>query len=92
VLEILEKGVGKKLTDNHIDKAPGPPKDTGYHRYIFFLLEGDNSNVTVPDERKHWDMPGDGRRGVHAWAEREGLSIIGANFFYAQWEKEYRKR
>jgi len=68
-------------------KAPGPPEGTGYHRYIFFLLEGDNLNVTVPEERKHWDLPGDGRRGVHAWAEREGLTVIGANFFYAKYEE-----
>jgi phosphatidylethanolamine-binding protein (PEBP) family uncharacterized protein len=35
--------------------APSPPKETGFHRYVFVLLYGmDVSNITAPSQRKHW--------------------------------------
>jgi phosphatidylethanolamine-binding protein (PEBP) family uncharacterized protein len=70
-------------------KAPDPPEKTGYHRYIFVLLMGDNKNLTAPEERQHWGFPkpkkGE-RRGVADWAEKEGLEIVGANWFYEKYE------
>lgn len=66
-----------------IDKPPGPPSKTGYHRYVFVLLEGDNTNLTAPSEREHWGT-GKERHGVRDWAKREGLEVVGANFFYAR--------
>jgi len=68
-------------------KAPGPPKKTGYHRYVFFLLEGDTTNLTEPEDRQHW---GTGKKGhgIRDWAETEGLSVIGANFFVEKNKKQ----
>lgn len=68
----------EKLT--RVDKAPGPPKGTGYHRYIFVLLEGDNSNLTAPADRQHWGFEKEGH-GVWHWAKEEGLDVVGANWF-----------
>jgi len=61
-------------------KAPGPPEGTGYHRYVFVLLEGDNTNLTKPEDRQHWGT-GKKEHGVRDWAKREGLEVIGGNYF-----------
>ncbi|PGH13152.1 hypothetical protein AJ79_03859 [Helicocarpus griseus UAMH5409] len=68
---------------------PTPPPGTGYHRYVFVLLEGDAAtagNVSAPRERKHWGY-GEVRRGVRDWAGEFGLKVVGANFFYARGKK-----
>lgn len=70
-------------TNGRIDKPPGPPPKTGKHRYVFLLLEGDNTNLTIPEDRKHWGFGKEGY-GVKDWAKREGLEVVGANFFYAK--------
>jgi phosphatidylethanolamine-binding protein (PEBP) family uncharacterized protein len=70
-----------------IDKPPGPPSKTGYHRYVFLLLEGDNSNLTAPEDRQHWGMEKE-RHGVRDWAKREGLEVIGANYFIEKNKKQ----
>ncbi|RDW95286.1 PEBP-like protein [Coleophoma crateriformis] len=61
-------------------KPPGPPPKTGYHRYVFLLLEGNNTNLTAPGKRQHWGF-GKQRHGVRDWAKQEGLKVVGANFF-----------
>lgn len=68
-------------------KPPGPPPKTGYHRYVFLALSGDNNNVTAPDDRQHWGT-GKKRHGVRDWAKTEGLKVVGANFFYAKNTKQ----
>lgn len=54
------------LLNGSSDKPPAPPAKTGAHRYVFVLLEGDNTNVTKPEDRKHWghDTAGHGVRDV----------------------------
>ncbi|KAE9372210.1 putative carboxypeptidase Y inhibitor [Stipitochalara longipes BDJ] len=74
----------KELVDY---KPPGPPEKTGYHRYVFLLLEGDNSNLTAPEDRQHWGT-GKERHGVRDWAKREGLEVIGANYFIEKNKKQ----
>ncbi|KAJ9603212.1 carboxypeptidase Y inhibitor [Cladophialophora chaetospira] len=66
---------------------PGPPPKTGAHRYVFVLLEGDTTSLKAPKDRKHWgyDKP---RHGVRDWAKDNGLTVVGANFFYAENEKQ----
>jgi hypothetical protein len=54
---------------------------------VFLLLEGDNTNITAPDDRQHWGFGKKGH-GVRDWAEKEGLEVIGANFFYAKNKKQ----
>jgi len=68
-------------------KLPGPPPKTGYHRYVFLLLEGDNTNLTAPEDRQHWGT-GKERHGVRDWAKKEGLQVIGANFFIEKNKKQ----
>lgn len=66
---------------------PAPPKKTGPHRYVFVLLEGDVSDLKPPKERPHWGY-GKERHGVRDWAEENGLTVVGANFFFAQHKKQ----
>jgi len=61
-------------------KAPGPPPRTGYHRYVFILLEGPNTNLTLPETRQHWGTGKEGH-GVRDWAKTEGLVVVGGNYF-----------
>ena len=68
-------------------KAPGPPPETGYHRYVMLLLEGENKNLTKPEDRQHWGF-GEKGHGVKNWAEQEGLNVVGGTFFYERNEKQ----
>lgn len=68
-------------------EAPGPPPKTGYHRYVFLLFSGDNTNLTVPTNRRHWGLGKKGM-GVKEWAKMQGLQVVGANFFYARDKKQ----
>lgn len=77
----------KGLTEVVKYKAPGPPPKTGYHRYVFLLLEGDNTNLTAPADRQHWGF-GEKGHGVKDWAEQEGLDTIGGNYFIEKNEKQ----
>jgi len=80
-------GGGQKLGEVVEYKPPAPPKKTGPHRYVFVLLEGDNTNLTAPSERSHWGT-GKARHGLRDWAKQEGLKVVGANFFYAKNKKQ----
>lgn len=67
---------------------PSPPPKTGKHRYVFVLLEGSGEHaLSPPKARKHWGY-GQVRHGVRDWAQENGLSVVGANFFYAQHAKQ----
>jgi len=66
---------------------PSPPAKTGPHRYVFVLLEGDTTDIKAPKERPHWGY-GKVRHGVRDWAEENGLTVVGANFFFAQNKKQ----
>ncbi|EXJ76972.1 hypothetical protein A1O3_10129 [Capronia epimyces CBS 606.96] len=66
---------------------PSPPPKTGSHRYVFVLLEGDASNLEAPSDRKHWGY-GKVRHGVRDWAGENNLTVVGANFFFAQNKKQ----
>ncbi|KAG4435491.1 hypothetical protein IFR05_009030 [Cadophora sp. M221] len=68
-------------------KPPGPPPKTGYHRYVFVVLEGDTTNLTAPEERQHWGT-GKVRHGVRDWAGKEGLRVVGANWFVEENEEQ----
>ncbi|KIW22200.1 uncharacterized protein PV07_12111 [Cladophialophora immunda] len=67
--------------------SPGPPPKTGAHRYVFVLLEGETSTLKAPADRKHWGY-GKPRHGVRNWAKENDLTVVGANFFYAQNEEQ----
>ena len=69
------------------DKPPGPPEKTGYHRYVFLLLEGDNSNLTKPEDRQHWGF-GEKGFGVRDWVRQKGLEAVRANFFFEENKKQ----
>lgn len=66
---------------------PAPPAKTGKHRYVFVLLESESKNVEAPKERPHWGY-GKVRHGVKDWAKDNDLTVVGANFFYAQNKKQ----
>ncbi|KAL3421317.1 phosphatidylethanolamine-binding protein [Phlyctema vagabunda] len=87
-----DHGLDLSLSGGDLDavvdyKPPGPPAKTGYHRYVFLLLEGDNANLTAPADRQHWGT-GKERHGVRDWAAREGLKVVGANFFIEKNKKQ----
>jgi phosphatidylethanolamine-binding protein len=62
---------------------PAPPPKTGKHRYVFVLLEGESKDIEAPKKRPHWGT-GKVRHGVRDWAKDNDLTVVGANFFYAQ--------
>lgn len=73
-------------------KPPGPPPKTGKHRYVFAALAPANGTterlyLSKPKERQHWGY-GKERHGLRQWAEENGLSVVGANFVYAQNKKQ----
>lgn len=82
-LEILKAKEGELIEY----LPPGPPPKTGPHRYVFVLLQGETSKLEAPSDRKHWGY-GKPRHGVRDWAEENGLTVVGANFFFAQDEKQ----
>jgi hypothetical protein len=51
------------------------------------LLEGDNTNLTAPSDRQHWGTDKT-RHGVRDWAQKEGLKVIGANYFVEKNKKQ----
>lgn len=67
---------------------PTPPPKTGKHRYVFVLLEGQQGQaLSAPTDRKHWGY-GKKRHGVRDWAKENELSVVGANFFFTEDEKQ----
>ncbi|KAL9101544.1 MAG: hypothetical protein Q9163_003199 [Psora crenata] len=71
---------------------PSPPPKTGYHRYVFVLLEskpdkGPSTLPKKPKDRPHWGYGKIGA-GVREWAEENDLLVVGANFFYSQNKKQ----
>lgn len=83
---------GKQTSEEIVPYAsPAPPKDTGKHRYVLLVLEGgkDGKDVKGPseDQRKKWGNEKAGT-SVQKWAEENGLTPIGANYFYAEAQKE----
>ncbi|KAL8842713.1 MAG: hypothetical protein Q9170_000369 [Blastenia crenularia] len=74
---------------------PAPPPSTGYHRYVFVLLASKandktghhNKEPSKPKERPHWGY-GKVGKGVRDWAQDNGLTPVGANFFYAKNKKQ----
>ncbi|KAL9130049.1 MAG: hypothetical protein Q9217_001653 [Psora testacea] len=60
---------------------PSPPSKTGYHRYVFVLLEpgadSDPSSLPKkPKDRPHWGYGKIGA-GVREWADENGLIVVG---------------
>lgn len=68
-------------------KPPGPPPKTGAHRYVFVLLQGTTHDISTPKDRQHWGY-GKPRHGVRDWAAENDLTVVGANFFFAQNKKQ----
>jgi len=75
-------------------KPPGPPPGTGKHRYALLVLAPGNSttkklHLSEPKDRRRWGYDDEGRRvGLRRWMVENQLVVVGANFFYAQNEKQ----
>ena len=85
--ETLGNGLKSKPGEIETYFPPSPPKKTGPHRYVFVLLEGDTSNLRPPKKRPRWGY-GKERHGVRDWANENNLTVVGANFFFAQHKKQ----
>lgn len=83
----LDESLKKQSGELEEYLPPGPPPKTGPHRYVFVLLQGDSSSLSAPEDRQHWGY-GKVRHGVRDWAHQNDLTVVGANFFYAQNEKQ----
>jgi hypothetical protein len=61
-------------------KPPGPPENTGFHRYVFIAFTAKNGTeklqLTKPSDRKRWGNDKSGH-GVADWAEENGLIPVG---------------
>ncbi|KAF8426313.1 phosphatidylethanolamine-binding protein [Tirmania nivea] len=68
--------------------GPAPPDKTGKHRYVFLLYRhgSDTKDLTGPKERKNWGT-GKPRHGARQWAKDHDLTLVGANFFFAEHSK-----
>lgn len=71
---------------------PSPPPKTGFHRYVFVLLEpetpSDNGRkLKKPKDRPRWGFKKQGK-GVMKWAKKNHLVPIAANYFLAQNKKQ----
>lgn len=71
---------------------PAPPPKTGYHRYVFVLLEPEtpkdnNRKLKKPKDRPRWGFKKQGK-GVMKWAKKNHLVPIAANYFLAQNEQQ----
>jgi phosphatidylethanolamine-binding protein (PEBP) family uncharacterized protein len=86
-LEPLKKKDKKKPGEVEYYYPPAPPKKTGPHRYVFVLLEGGVLNLVPPKERPHWGYDKE-RHGIRDWAAQNNLTVVGANFFFAQNKKQ----
>ncbi|KAL9595281.1 MAG: hypothetical protein Q9219_006534 [cf. Caloplaca sp. 3 TL-2023] len=74
--------------------APTPPPGTGFHRYVFVMLapKTDKDAETAkslkkPKERPHWGY-GKAGKGIRDWAADNGLTPVGANFFFAKHKRQ----
>ncbi|KAH5487911.1 hypothetical protein HBI29_214760 [Parastagonospora nodorum] len=73
-------------------KPPGPPPKTGKHRYVFLVFAPRNGtsetlHPSKPGDRQHWGFGKEGK-GVREWAGENGLVAVGAQFIYAENEKQ----
>lgn len=68
--------------------GPGPPKDTGLHRYIFMLFKepAGKTEFTAIKDNFCWGygIPGS---GIKRWSEENDLELLAVNFFYSQNEE-----
>ncbi|KAI0018503.1 phosphatidylethanolamine-binding protein [Xylariomycetidae sp. FL0641] len=93
VTNVTSSSSSSSATDLMPYKPPGPPPETGAHRYVFLAFAAANGtavarlNLTAPADRKHWGY-GEPGMGVWAWAEENGLEPVAANFVYAQNEEQ----
>ncbi|KAH3687198.1 hypothetical protein WICPIJ_001828 [Wickerhamomyces pijperi] len=64
---------------------PGPPLNTGKHRYVFVLYKQPNghTNFVAPSDRPNWGY-GQPAVGVRKWANSYGLVPFAVNFFQAE--------
>jgi len=69
--------------------GPGPPENTGKHRYVFLLYKQDpDAKFVAPSDRPNWGT-GIPKSGVRDWIKKHGANskLLSVNFFYAQNEK-----
>lgn len=69
--------------------GPGPPANTGKHRYVFLLYKQDpDAKLSPPSDRPNWGT-GIPRYGVRDWITKYGKNskLLSVNFFYAQNEQ-----
>ncbi|KAE9967345.1 hypothetical protein BLS_006428 [Venturia inaequalis] len=88
----VEGSKSKKLKEIMPYKPPGPPPNTGKHRYVFLAFAPANQTtkklrLSKPSDRQHWGT-GKKRHGVRDWAAQNGLAPVAANFIYSQNEKQ----
>lgn len=71
----------KRMLDVMPYKPPGPPPETGKHRYVYVALVPKNGTTDTlhlkrPDDRQHWGYEHE-RQGLRMWAEEMGLKVVG---------------
>ncbi|KAL7780500.1 hypothetical protein CFE70_010523 [Pyrenophora teres f. teres 0-1] len=88
-----DEGEGQDGLEDVVEyKPPGPPPQTGKHRYVFLVFAPKNGTterltLSKPQTRRHW---GTGREGggVREWARANGLVPVAANFIYSENEEQ----
>nr|CAI6662632.1 AAC_HP1_G0037500.mRNA.1.CDS.1 [Saccharomyces cerevisiae] len=81
-IAISGKGV---VRNNYI--GPGPPKNSGYHRYVFFLCKqpkgADSSTFTKVENIISWGYGTPGA-GAYDYIKENNLQLVGANYYMVE--------
>lgn len=80
---VSDKGVGRMPY-----VGPGPPKDTGLHRYIFMVLKEPKGKTEFTEIKNYvsWGY-GIAGAGIDRWSKENNLELLAINFFFAQNEE-----
>jgi len=64
--------------------GPAPPYNSGLHRYVWLIYSQEELMDTEPLTKY---LDGRGGKKVNGWAKDNGLTLVAANMFEAQWDE-----
>ncbi|EPS40871.1 hypothetical protein H072_5232 [Dactylellina haptotyla CBS 200.50] len=69
--------------------GPAPPEETGKHRYVLLFFKNGKEKPKALEGRKKWGFEDkEPRIGARYYAKKYDLTLVGANFFFCQNEKQ----
>jgi len=65
--------------------GPGPPCNSGLHRYVW-LVYSQAGEVDASELSAY--LEGRGGKKTDAWCKEKGMTLVGANYYEAEWDEE----